>query len=185
MKFEYNETMFANLGLTVRHGNVQNIVFFWDEQPEAACYNLEIYRIDWRYKQEGFFREAEVMERKVRVHYCGEPVTDKCLSTDSPAIMAKQFAVTKWGDNNVCGDARSEVLFYEFEKAKPVCTVTVERNKFYHSVNDLPCGGYIVRLKAENRSGEIFAEAPPYYFHIDDAEAFVCGQVNRIIKSFR
>ena len=58
----------------------------------------------------------------------------------------------------------------KFGKAKPVCTIAVERNKFYHSINDLPCGDYIVCLKVENKLGEVCEESAPYCFHIEDSE---------------
>ncbi len=123
MKFEYNKDKFAELGLIVKHGNCQNIVFFWDETEQAASYIVEIYR------------------------YVGDTQLSRGFMNDSDVYLT-----VKQG------------------KAKPVCAITVERNKFYHSVNDLPCGDYIVCLKVEDRSGEICKEAKPYYFYIKDVE---------------
>lgn len=133
MKFEYNKEKYADLGLIVKHGNSQNVVFFWDEVEDAASYVIEIYR------------------------YVGD----------------RKFSEGFMDDNAI-------YLTVNHREAKPVCAVSVERNKFYYSINDLPYGGYIVCLKVEDRSGEIFRESKPYYFHIEDAEKVVTKQAENM-----
>ncbi len=174
MKFEYNKEKFAELGLIVKHGNCNNIVFFWNENDEAVSYNLEIYRIGWQYKNEGAFEEIGIVNSEAEVYDMNgrRKVANQRLSKQCPAIIENSYAVEReWKEGYGSRPTlRYEVLKYDFNFAFPVCTINIERNKFYHSINDLPCGDYIVCLKLENRSGEIFAESVPYYFHIDDAE---------------
>ena len=67
--------------------------------------------------------------------------------------------------------------------AKPVCTIAVERNKFYHSINDLPCGYYIVCLKVENRNGEVVEESAPYCFNVEDYAKKAEEQANGIANA--
>lgn len=185
MKFEYNKEKYVDLGLIVKHGNVQNIVMFWDENKNAVSYILEFYRIDWNYKEEGFFHETSIQEREVELYdYRGSrKEIDKYLPISEPAIVSNNFAsMREWNEGNG-GPKRSEVTFYKFDKAKPVCTIIVERNKFYHSINDLPCGDCIVCLKVENRNGEVYAESAPYYFHINDAEQTVNKRADSIASA--
>lgn len=171
----------SDVGLVVKHGNVNNIVFFWDENENAAIYSLEVYRIDWQYEKEGFFEEAKLLQREVKVYNSGPRIEiDKYLSTDMPALIKKQFVTAReWNDTA----HRSKVLFYDFTAAKPVCVINVDRNKFYHSINDLPCGNYIAVLKIEDRQGEIATQSVPYYFHIDDAEKTANERANRIASA--
>ena len=182
MKFEFNKEKYVDLGLIVKHGNMQNIVMFWDENAQAMSYILEIYRIDWNYENECFFEEATVKEQQDSSY--NRVAGDKSLSIDGPAVVSMQFAAMReWVENYRYN--RSEVTFHDFGQAKPVCTVAVDRNKFYHSINDLPCGDYIVCFKVEDRSGEICAQSAPYYFHINDAEEIADERAQGIANASR
>lgn len=191
MKFDYKAKNYSYLGLIVKHGNINNVVFFWDENEAAARYLLEFFRIPDGDKGaelcEGFVREAEIYcysdnAEKLRElgHHSGS-----CLSTKAPGIVHGKFAMNKVSkDSNYFSPYTScEVLQFELSQIKPICTVTVERNTFYYSLNDLPCGDYIVCLKVEDRQGQISGESAPYYFHVDDAEEVAKGRVNQIVSS--
>ena len=189
MKFDYKAKNYSYLGLIVKHGNINNIVFFWDENESAARYLLDFFRIPDGDKGaqlfEGFVREAEIYDsdnaEKLReLGYNG----GCCLSTKAPGIVHGKFAMNKASKSDYFNNYTScEVLQFEFSQIKPICTVTIERKTFYYSLNDLPCGDYILCLKVEDRQGQISGESAPYYFHVDDAEEVAKGRVNRIVSS--
>lgn len=162
MKFEYHIEKYSELGLIVKRGNTQNTVVFWDENEGAATYILELFRLSQEYHcfeyKDGFVQEAEIVEDDNALR-CGQHLT-----TEAPGIVGNKFAV-----NQTYNGVHYNVLQFEFSMIKPVTTIQIERNVFYHSFNDLPCGDYIVCLKIENRLGETIAESTPYYFHINDA----------------
>lgn len=183
MKFEYNKEKIVDLGLIVKHGNVQNIVMFWDENKNAVLYILEIYRIDWHYERNGFFEEVNILKQEIEIRVNGRKAkrVNKYLSKTGLVLAENKFAsMNTWRED---GYDRSEVALASLDKAKPVSTIVVERNKFYHSINDLPCGDYIVCLKVENRNGEVYAESAPYYFHINDAEETANKRTSAVVQA--
>lgn len=182
MKFVYNKEIYSDLGLIVKHGNIGNIVFFWDENNLAVNYILEIWRIPEGDKGEkiveGFVQETEICDSEAALEkvlgqepYPYRRGENTCLGSLTPGIEWGKFAMNKiWQRRNEKAFSRCQVIEFEFNSIKPICTISVDRNKFYHSINDLPHGDYIVCLKVEDRQGEIIEEAMPYYFHVEDAE---------------
>lgn len=191
MKFEYNKEKFADLGLIVKRGNIGNMVFFWEEQNDAVIYNLEIYRVPEDYETklyvEGFIKEAKISSLTNDLQeVLGHPYANRnsnCVTTKAPGFVNGKIVFNCFGDYSNWRYNHCNTMEFELAAIKPICAITVERNKFYHSINDLPCGDYIVCLKVENRNGEIFAESVPFYFHIEDAEKRADDRANGIARA--
>ena len=62
MKFEFIESNSSNVGRVMSKGVNGNIVFFWDENEDAAEYVLELYRCPLSIKAATFVLPSKVCE---------------------------------------------------------------------------------------------------------------------------
>ena len=170
MNFEFDANKCRDVGLEVKYGNVGNVVFFYDQIEAAAGYKLELFRLDFDMKQNGFLQLADIQINKgVKELYGGkrEAFEDEFI-TDAPAYEGEQLvAMREWQEQDYRRKVkRTELQCYPFSKVKPICTLEMERNMFYASVSFLPEGNYICILKAEDRTGNEIAASMPYYFKV-------------------
>ena len=170
MKFEFDAKKCRDIGLEVKYGNVGNVVFFYDQIEAAAGYKLELFRLDFDMKQNGFLQLADIQINKdVKELYGGkrEAFEDEFI-TDAPAYEGEQLvAMREWQEQDYRRKVkRTELKRYPFSKVKPICTAEMERNVFYVSVSFLPEGNYICMLKVEDRTGNEIAASMPYYFKV-------------------
>lgn len=169
MKFEFDAKKCCDVGLEVKYGNVGNVVFFYDQIEAAAGYKLELFRLDFDMKQNGFLQFADIQINKgVKELYGDKRVFEDEFITDAPAYEGEQLvAMREWQEQDCRGKVkRTELQRYPFSKVKPICTLDMERNVFYASVSFLPEGNYICTLKAEDRTGNEIAASMPYYFKV-------------------
>ena len=171
MKFEFDAVKCKDMGLEVKYGNVGNVVFFYDQIEEAAGYKLELFRLDFDMKQNGFLQLADIQINKgVKTLYGGgsEPFEDEYVA-NLPAYMGDELiGMREWQESDYRNRKinRTELSRYPFSKVKPICKLDMERNVFYASVSFLPKGNYICILKAEDRMGNEIAASMPYYFKV-------------------
>ena len=171
MKFEFDAKKCCDVGLEVKYGNVGNIVFFYDQIEAAAGYKLELFRLDFDMKPNGFLQLADIQINKdVKELYGGrrEYFEDQYV-VNLPAYRDNELiSVREWqeSDDRNRKINRTELSRYPFSEVKPVCTLEMERNVFYASVSFLPEGNYICMLKVEDRTGNEIAASMPYYFKV-------------------
>lgn len=67
MKFEFIESNSSNVGLVMSKGVSGNIVFFWDENEDAAEYVLELYRTPLSIKASTFIVPSKVCEHEISI----------------------------------------------------------------------------------------------------------------------
>ena len=149
MKFDFDYEKCSNVGLTVKYGRNHNVVFFYDEDEDAAGYSIELYRLGFEELRNGFLELGETEQK-----YYGEGLVKE---DRKPYFKDKNLLATR-GGIGVCR--------FPFEKIKPICTLSMDRHTFYASVDFLPVGQYICILKVEDRSGEIVKSSVPYYFTV-------------------
>lgn len=166
MKFEFIESNSSNVGLVMSKGVSGNIVFFWDENEDAAEYDIEIYRSPLSFKREGFIKSSTTVETEILIETYGhrENVVDSVVQNEPAFVDGKLAGNNEWHYYKV---KRSTVVYKDFSEIKPVCVETIDRNRFYKSFNDLAKGAYIILLKIINRKGEEIARSYPYYFNIE------------------
>ena len=193
MKFEFNEEKSTNVGLVMSNGTTGNIVFFWDENEDAAEYVIELYRSPISKKYSGFILFSEVQELEVstseysdaRRGFVDVKVKNTSINRTIGIVGDKLTTTRTWEDTNPRNYRekvkRSEVVYKEFSEVKPVCVEIIERNRFYKSFNDLAKGSYIAVLKLMNRGGEEISRSYPYYFTIDVDD--IVGKLAPIIRS--
>ena len=170
MKFEFDANKCRNVGLEVKYGNVGNVVFFYDQIEAAAGYKLELFRLDFDMKQNGFLQLADIKINKgIKELYGGrrENFEDQYV-VNLPAYRDNELiGVREWQESDYRKKInRTELSRYPFSKVKPICTLDMERNVFYASVSFLPKGNYICMLKVEDRTGNEIAASMPYYFKV-------------------
>lgn len=171
MKFEFDASKCKDVGLEVKYGNVGNVVFFYDQIEDAAGYKLELFRLDFDMKQNGFLQLADIQVSKgEKILYGGrrENFEDQYV-VNLPAYRDNELiGVREWQESDYRNRKinRIELNRYPFSDAKPVCTLEMERNVFYASVSFLPEGNYICILKAEDRTGNKIAASMPYHFKV-------------------
>ena len=171
MKFEFDAKKCCDVGLEVKYGNVGNVVFFYDQIEAAAGYKLELFRLDFDMKQNGFLQLVDIQINKgVKELYGGkrEAFEDEYVAI-LPAYMGDELiGMREWQESDYRNRKinRTELSRYPFSKVKPICTLDMERNVFYASVSFLPEGNYICILKAEDRMGNEIAASMPYYFKV-------------------
>ncbi len=170
MKFEFDAAKCVDMGLEVKYGNVGNVVFFYDQIDEAAEYKLELFRLDFDMKQNGFLKPANIQVNKVvKELYGGRRETfEDGYVTNAPSYKDdKLVEMREWQESDSRKKVnRTELIYRPFAEVKPICTLEMERNIFYASVSFLPEGNYICILKAEDRMGNEIAASMPYYFKV-------------------
>ena len=172
MKFEFDANKCKDVGLEVKYGNVGNVVFFYDQIEAAAGYKLELFRLDFDMKQNGFLQLADIQINKGVMELYGgkrEAFEDEYITLKGPAYEGNNFLVMLEREDHCRRKGkvrRTELSRYPFSKVKPICTVEMERNVFYASVSFLPEGNYICMLKVEDRTGNEIAASMPYYFKV-------------------
>jgi hypothetical protein len=195
MKFDYDLTNCSNIGLLVKHGNKDNVVLFFDEVEDAACYKASLFRTHVDYANEGFFNLGKVnaipCNLMVRNYENGyerrKRVDDESLELDNqhgPVFSDGNLLSQTWKsvyclsyykngselrpDNN--GYAKLGTIDKtSFENIKYITTLESSRNDLYINIDFLPCGNYVVVLYAEDRTGNIIRQAMPYYFKVAEA----------------
>ena len=171
MKFEFDAKKCCDVGLEVKYGNVGNVVFFYDQIEAAAGYKLELFRLDFDMKQNGFLCLADIQIKKgVKRRYDGtETFEDEYLTFAGPAYQEYELITQREWDELQYGNSkikRTSLERFPFSKVKPICVLEMERNVFYASVSFLPEGNYICMLKVEDRTGNEIAASMPYYFKV-------------------
>ena len=184
MKFEFIESNSSNVGLVMSKGVSGNIVFFWDENEDAAEYDIEIYRCPLTFNREGFVKSSTIVETEIMIEIYGH--REKGINfavQNSPAIVDGKLAGNnEWQDGDFYHKVkRSQVVYKEFNEIKPICVEIIERNRFYKSFNDLAVGDYIAILKIMNRKGEEITRSYPYYFSIKAVD--IVGELAPLIRS--
>ena len=170
MKFEFNINECKDLGLIVKRGNKDNIVVFFDAIEEASGYIIELYRLEFTLPKEGFLQAANIKSEKVRKQISPNEYKEIkiiSLNIDGPAYIGNELVVTRrWDEKDYRGRSIkiSQVEKYSFDRVKPICSIDIDRNRYYANIDFLPYGNYLLILKVENRSGEILATTIPYYF---------------------
>jgi hypothetical protein len=171
MEFEFDAKKCRDIGLEVKYGNVGNIVFFYDQIEDAAGYKLELFRLDFDMKQNGFLRLADIHINEGSIIGWETNITfkDEYITLKGPAYEGNNFLVMLEREDHCRRKGkvrRTELSRYPFSKVKPICTLELERNVFYASVSFLPEGNYICILKAEDRTGNEITASMPYYFKV-------------------
>ena len=185
MKFDFAKSKCSDLGLVVKHGNSDNVVFFFDENEDAACYKLRLFRTNLVANRESFIVEDSIISDDIQYrnnidwidlnnnHIEKNP--DKlCFQNKELFVQIKRkiraFEVTINGRRSKYGNNHdyeySDVSKENFSDVKYITTIESDRNNLYFNVNFLPCGQYLAILDIEDRSGEIFKTSIPYYFII-------------------
>jgi hypothetical protein len=178
MKFEFDIRKCSDVGLVVKYGNSNNVVFFFDENEDAASYSLELYRLDFDMGNNGFLREVCEIQKKEGT-FCKngsyEKYINESLSVPNQPYFQGDELISqhKWNEldtspYNRRGSQieRCELIKYSFEKVKPITSISIDRGTFYTSIDFLPEGEYICVLNIEDRMGEIFKKSVPYYFKV-------------------
>ena len=171
MKFEFDAKKCRDIGLEVKYGNVGNVVFFYDQIEAAAGYKLELFRLDFDMKQNGFLQLADIHinEGSIIGWETNISFKDEYITLKGPAYKGNDFLVMLEREDYCRRKGkvrRTELNRYPFSDVKPVCTLEMERNVFYASVSFLPEGNYICMLKVEDRTGNEIAASMPYYFKV-------------------
>ena len=175
MKFDFDYEKCSDVGLIVKYGNSNNVVFFYDQIEEAAGYRLELFRLEFDMKQNGFLQPADIKLNKGTMgYYGGKPeLYEYEYVTNLPAFLPgykenELIGMREWQESDYHSRRinRTEITRYPFSKVKPICTLEIERNVFYASVSFLSEGDYICILKAEDRAGNEIAASRPYYFKV-------------------
>ena len=184
MKFSFNKSKCLDMGLVVKHGNKDNIVFFFDEFEDAAIYRAILFRMDTSYDNEGFIQEKIINERKVFLRDNFNNITEKVFQSFdghcSPSYNNNSFlSITSTTFNGTAysfedqrhwmgGALKLDSVKEEpFENIKYITQIEAQRNDMYINVDFLPCGNYLVILQAEGRNGEKLRETMPYYFKVE------------------
>ena len=194
MKFDFDIKKCSDVGLIVKYGNSNNVVFFFDENEDAAVYSLELYRLDFDMGNNGFLREVCEIQKQESSYQkgCGviEKYTDEALvSPKQPYFDGKQLVSQReWEEptyDRYCPTIkRHEIIKFSFDEIKPICSISIDRSTFYASVDFLPEGEYICILNIEDRNGEIIKRSVPYYFKVK-ANADISKQLAGIQSSVR
>ena len=194
MKFEFDIRKCGDVGLVVKYGNSNNVVFFFDENEDAASYSLELYRLDFDMGNNGFLREVCEIQKQESSYQKGygviEKYTDEALvSPKQPYFDGKQLVSQReWEeptyDRYRPTIKRHEIIKFSFDEIKPICSISIDRSTFYASVDFLPEGEYICILNIEDRNGEIIKRSVPYYFKVK-ANADISKQLAGIQSSVR
>ena len=178
MKFDFDIKKCSDVGLIVKYGNSNNVVFFFDENEDAASYSLELYRLDFDMGNNGFLREVcEIQKQESSYQKRNgviEKYTDEALvSPKQPYFDGKQLVSQRAWDEptydryrHTITITRHEIIKYSFDEIKPICSISIDRRTFFASVDFLPEGEYICILNVEDRMGEIFKKSVPYYFKV-------------------
>lgn len=193
MKFEFIESNSSNVGLVMSKGVSGNIVFFWDENEDAAEYILELYRCPFSIKAATFILSSKVYEHEISVsvysdekrRFINTTEINSCAERQPSFIEGKLATTRVWEEQDQQNYRnkikRSKVEYTDFCEIKPVCVECIDRNKFYKSYNDLAKGSYIIVLKIMGRRGEEITRSYPYYFNIELDD--VVGRLAPIIRS--
>ena len=194
MKFDFDIKKCSDVGLIVKYGNSNNVVFFFDENEDAAVYSLELYRLDFDMGNNGFLREVCEIQKQESSYQKGygviEKYTDEALvSPKQPYFDGKQLVSQReWEeptyDRYRPTIKRHEIIKFSFDEIKPICSISIDRSTFYASVDFLPEGEYICILNIEDRNGEIIKRSVPYYFKVK-ANADISKQLAGIQSSVR
>ena len=194
MKFDFDIKKCSDVGLIVKYGNSNNVVFFFDENEDAAVYSLELYRLDFDMGNNGFLREVCEIQKQESSYQKGygviEKYTDEALvSPKQPYFDGKQLVSQReWEeptyDRYRPTIKRHEIIKFSFDEIKPICSISIDRNTFYASVDFLPEGEYICIFNIEDRNGEIIKRSVPYYFKVK-ANADISKQLAGIQSSVR
>ena len=177
MKFDFEFKKCSDVGLIVKHGNSNNVVFFFDENEDAANYSLELYRLESDVCYSGFLREVEEIQGQEGSRLVGCDCNKKQFLYSREKI---EFVTDRRGFPTQV--KRYETLSYPFEKVKPICSLSIDRNTYYASVYFLPLGQYICILNIENRTGEIVKSSVPYCFKVE-AKSDISQQLEDTRKS--
>ena len=178
MKFDFDIKKCSDVGLIVKYGNSNSIVFFFDENEDAASYSLELYRLDFDMGNNGFLREVcEILTRNEGSFYKNgnrETYVNESLALpDQPYFQGDELiSQHKWNELDTSYRRkveRCELIKYSFEKVKPICSISIDRNTFFTSVDFILEGQYICVLKVEDRSGNTIAQSVPYYFIVSES----------------
>ena len=193
MKFEFIESNSSNVGLVMSKGVSGNIVFFWDENEDAAEYILELYRCPFSIKAATFILPSKVYEHEISVSVYSDEKRRFINATEinsraerQPSFIDGKLATTReWEEQDQQNYRnkikRSKVEYTDFSEIKPVCVESIDRNRFYKSYNDLAKGSYIIVLKIMSRKGEEITRSYPYYFNIELDD--VVGRLAPLIRS--
>lgn len=184
MKFDFVKSKCSDLGLVVKHGNSDNVVFFFDENEDAACYKLRLFRTNLVANNESFIIEDSIKsddikylnrdrDKLVRLnnnHIENNP-NNLCFKNKELFVQIKRqiksVTISINGNQSYFYDYEYfDVLKEKFSEVKFITTIESDRNNLYFNVNFLPCGQYLAILDIENRSGEVFETSIPYYFVI-------------------
>ena len=194
MKFDFDIKKCSDVGLIVKYGNSNNVVFFFDENEDAAVYSLELYRLNFDMGNNGFLREVCEIQKQESSYQKGygviEKYTDEALvSPKQPYFDGKQLVSQReWEeptyDRYRPTIKRHEIIKFSFDEIKPICSISIDRSTFYASVDFLPEGEYICILNIEDRNGEIIKRSVPYYFKVK-ANADISKQLAGIQSSVR
>ena len=193
MKFEFIESNSSNVGLVMSKGVSGNIVFFWDENEDAAEYVLELYRTPFSIKAATFIIPSKIYEHEISISVYSDEKRRFINTTEinsgaerQPSFIEGKLATTRvWEDQDQQNYRnkikRSKVEYTDFSEIKPVCVESIDRNRFYKSYNDLAKGSYIIVLKIMSRKGEEITRSYPYYFNIELDD--VVGRLAPLIRS--
>ena len=191
MKFDFDIEKCGDVGLIVKYGNSNNVVFFFDENEDATSYSLELYRLDFDMGNNGFLREVCEIQRVTAVKYfvtSKESYVNECLTEPGNPYYRDHKLISQyvWEEEayNPSRVKRVKILEYPFDQVKPICTIPIDRNTFYTSIDFLPEGRYICVLKIEDRMGEIIKRSVPYYFKVK-ASADISKQLAGIQSTVR
>ena len=193
MKFEFIESNSSNVGLVMSKGVSGNVVFFWDENDDAAEYILELFRSPFSIKAATFILPSKVYEHEISIPVYSDEKRRFINATEinsraerQPSFIEGKLATTRYWEEQDQQNyrnkiKRSKVEYTDFSEIKPVCVESIDRNTFYKSYNDLAQGSYILLLKIVNRKGEEITRSYPYYFNIELDD--VVGRLAPLIRS--
>lgn len=168
MQFKFCADECSDVGLIVRHGNQDNVVLFFDENPEAACYQALLFRTDAVFPMEGFLEEARIEESKVTRRYSEIEIISTRILNKSPVYQKEELVVPK--SEQFDRDAQKTIYSIErmeFDTIKFITCLESSRNNLYINITFLPIGQYFVILNVEGRSGETIETSLPYYFKVE------------------
>lgn len=171
MKFDFNYEKCSDLGLIVNHGNKDNVVLFFDEVEEAACYRACLFRTNANYG-EGFIEKADITRKQIVItdqDNTQKRIVEERINNNAgrPLFIDKNLVIDSVATYR---NARIHVAVkYPFKEVKFITSLESSRNDLYINIDFLPCGSYFVILQVEDRNGNIIKEAKPYYFKVDRA----------------